>query len=786
MLLVFRRDIFLDQQKCLASALAIMATVAVSLAAPAQTADDPSKALRSEFEAAKASVGAGQLASAQSHYIDAIVLGLRQIAQLSLSAGQVDQAAVDLNSALSLKPDDIEAQTAAAEVFFRKGDVNQAKTMLKSVVAQHPSNARARGLLGRVYVIEEDADNAIAELKASVDLEDDFETSYFLGIAYLKAHKLEEASAWFQRLETKMGDSAALHVLFGRAYLITKFPQQAIPEFSKAIKLDPKYPRAHGFLGYAYLEYYQEEGYPKAREEFEKEVKLYPNEYRVQELLGIANVNLRDFPAAETALLHAIGLKPQEASPYLYLGETYAGTKRFELAVEVLQKYVKLMSHPADDQLREASRAYFLLGENLKRLGRDEEARTALAHSQQLREAKFKYDVQHIFDEKKSSQESGESRVSDRVADVLAGGSPEGTEGTQQIIQHGLGSKKASTPAGTDREKEATKQYRSYVAEILGSSYNDLGVMRAKDGKFLEAAGLFKQAAEWKPGLEGLDRNWGLSSFRAEQYSEAVPPLERQLKAHPEDAFVRQLLGLSYSMLENDAKVVEVLHPFLEHPPDDPGLLLAWGTALMHTHQSGAAAEIFRRMVEQNSDNPSVHLLLGKAYAHQENYPGALSEFSDALRLNPQIADAHYYSGLVFLQQNEFDSAAQEFHAELALHPNEPRTMYHLGYTLLLQGQLSESVALFRDVVKTMPKYELAYFQLGRALLQQGDSEGAIENLETAKKLAPDHDAAYFQLSQAYRRSGRMQDAALALATYQKLIEANRMKKRQSLETETP
>ena len=74
----------------------------------------------------------------------------------------------------------------------------------------------------------------------------------------------------------------------------------------------------------------------------------------------------------------------------------------------------------------------------------------------------------------------------------------------------------------------------------------------------------------------------------------------------------------------------------------------------------------------------------------------------------------------------------------------------------------------------------------GRALLQQGDTTGAIASLERAKKLAPDHDAVYFQLSQAYRRAGRVQEAGQSLAAYQKLIESNRLKKRESLEMEKP
>jgi len=768
------------------SSLLVPAALVASFPLPIQATDDPAKTLQAEFAAAKASLGAGDVAAAQNQYIDAVVLGLRQLAQLDLSVDKTDQAAAYLDYALKLKPADVEAQVDAAGISFRKGEVAKAEALLKSVVAANPADhPRAHGLLGRIYLFEGDFDNAIQELKASVDLQDDFEAAYFLGVAYLKARKLSEASAWFHQLESTMGQSAALHMLFGRAYLIAKFPWQAISEFRKAIDLDPKYPRAHGFLGYAYLEHYQEEGYPQAREEFENEVKLHPDEYQVLELLGIANINLRDFPAAEAVLLRAVRLRPQEPSLYLYLGETYAATNRSKRAVDVLQKYVGMVGNP-EDKLREVSRAYYLLGQNLRRLGREEEARKALVRSQQIRETKFRYDVKHIFDEKRTPESDGESRVSDQVADLLAAATPEEKGGAQTMIQQGLPAGGAAAPPSAPREAPAARQYRAFVGEILGSSFNDLGVMRAKDAKFPEAAEFFKQAAAWKPDLPGLDRNWGLACFRAELYSEAVPPLERQLTARPDDSFVRQLLGLSYSMLENDAKVVAVLRPFLDDPPDDPGLLFAWGTALVRMRQSEAAAVIFRRLLDQNAENAPVHLLLGKAYAQQKDYPSAIKELGNAVQIDPQLPEAHFYLGLVYLRQNEFNSAAPEFRAELDLRPGDPVTIYHLGYTQLLRNQLSESVGLFREVVKAKPDYELAYFELGRALLQLEDATGAIESLETARKLAPDHDAVYFQLSQAYRRAGRSQQAREALAAYQKLIESNRLKKRESMEMVQP
>src|SRR5260370_21244361 len=230
------------------SRLIVAAALAAAFLSASRAADNPARALQAEFEAAKASLAAEDLASAENHYVDAITLGLRQLAQLSLSLEEINQAATYLDSALRLKPGDVETQMDAAGIWFRKGDVGKAKALIKAVVSKEPTRAPARGLLGRIYVFVGDSYNAIQELKASVDLEEDFETSYFLGIAYLKATRLAQSSAWFHRLETTMGESAPLHMLFGRAYLITKFPHQPLPQFPQPFSLFPNYPPPHRFL----------------------------------------------------------------------------------------------------------------------------------------------------------------------------------------------------------------------------------------------------------------------------------------------------------------------------------------------------------------------------------------------------------------------------------------------------------------------------------------------------------------------------------------------------------
>ncbi len=758
------------------------------LSPPCFSGDNPGASLNQQFQAAKASLAARDAAQAEGHYRATIALGLRQLGNLSLSENDFERATKYLDEAVNLTPQDNGLQVEAAVAWFRRGDSKKAQTMIEAVLQRDPAMARAHNVLGRLLLFEGNVKGALAELKAAVNLQGDFETSYFLAIAHLKAKQQPEATRVFEQIRMSTGDSAALHVLFGRAYLVTHFSGPAVEEFRNSIRLDPKYPRAHSLLGYATLEFLGESGYPGARKLFEEELVIQPNDYLTLVLLGITTVSLRDYAGAESALLRASRIRPDGAASYLYLGETYTATRKYEAAVSVLEKYVALVHNPEEFH-RDLGRGYFLLGQNLLRIGKPEQAQKALARSRELREAEFKYDQEHMFYDQEhqvEASESTESHTTERVAGTLETGAPEDSRSTQTMAQGGLPAEGAVQHSAVQAPSESApaKRYRKFASDILASSYNDLGVMRAQESNFAEASEFFKRAADWKTDLPGLDRNWGLAAYRAQLFADAIAPLERQLAARPDDVTVRRLLGVSYFAGDNFAKTVQVLRPLLTNPPDDPALLFSWGSALLKTHQADTGEKILRLLLEKNVDNPSVHLLLGQAYAQQEDYPNALSELQISLRLDPQLFEAHYYMGLVYLHLSNFDLAVQELRQELTLRPGDAMTNFHLANALRSQGQTDEAAKILREVVKSIPDYEPAHFELGRALLQKGDAEGAIASLEAAEKLGPDHDATYFQLSQAYRKAGRTRDADEALAKYRKLIEEARLKKRKSLEKE--
>ncbi len=330
--------------------------------------DNPPEILKQQFDSAKAFLAANDVTQADLAYRQTIAIGLRQLGNLALSEAQYEKATGYLDEAVKQSPDDSGLQVEAAIAWFRRNDVSKAKAQIAAVLAKEPDNARAHNVLGRIYLFEGNPPASIKELNAAVAQQADFETVYFLGIAYLKAKKVPEAAELFAKLQASAGDSAALHVLFGRAYIVTHFPEPAVAEFRKAVELDPKYPRAHSLLGYAYLDHLNEQGYPLARSMFQQELKIQPDDYLTLVLLGLTDVSLRDYSAAETVLLHAARVRPDGAAPYLYLGEAYTSTQRIKEAVSALQKYVSLVHNPEEFH-RDLGRGYFLLGQGLTATG---------------------------------------------------------------------------------------------------------------------------------------------------------------------------------------------------------------------------------------------------------------------------------------------------------------------------------------------------------------------------------------------------------------------------------
>ena len=684
-------------------------------AVPVQRSTAPkTDTAQQHFDSAQTFQLAGDLGSAGKEYRRAIAVGLDHLGNLRASRQDYSGAEQLLRQAIAADPDDPDPAVDLAITELYSGDMAKAQTDAQAVLQKDPNHFRARVLLGKIHFLQRNFEAAADELHAALDLATDFDTAYSLALADLELKKTSLAIVLFDEMKNSLPDTAQLHVLIGRAFLATGYPQLATREFERATALDAKYPQINFYLGLASWLSSQA-----------------PDVARTESQLQVAK--------AEASLKEALRLEPQDSRAFYYLGQAYAAEQQWAKAADAYYSVIKLT--PPGQQMDAAmAGAYEGLAEALRKLGKNEQAAEESVKAQQIRAKLPKNDA----------------------------GAAASDSATAESNQQELRSMMLRPGASEVSDAKAEAAYTKSVSLLLGQAYHNLGVIDARVSRYEQAAEEFSQAAKWDASIASLDRNWGVSAFRAEKYEEAVGPLERQLRSTPNDLDIRQMLGLCYYMRDKFAESAGVLRPVLDQLPDNAGLLYAAGVSLVRSGDAKTGARVFSRMLEKGQNVPAVHLMLGQAHAQQQNYAEALAEFGKALQLDPHTAEAHYGSGMVALKQGKLDTSADEFQQELSVNTGYIPAEYQLAYVRLEMHQADAAIPLLQDVVSRQPDHSDAHYELGKALLEQGKVKDAIQDLETSIHLHPT-DYAYYQLSVAYRREGRAGDAEQAIAMYQKL-----------------
>jgi len=709
----------------------------------ADSAPDP---LQHHYSAAQTFQLAGDFDRAEAEYHQVLPVALQRMGTIAAESGDLKGASRLLQESVAADPGFLDAHADLALIYYRTGHVDKAAAEAAEVVKTDPRNGPALQLLGSIEFAQNNFTAAEKHLRTALGIQGNFDTAYMLALTYLSQHKLAETKLLFDELLNDMGSTPPLHAVLGRAYRETGYTDEAIRQFKKAIDLDPHYPRVHYYLALAYLAQGEKERFSTAETLFQQELAINHKEFFSTFFLGVIYLEDRDFVSAEEYLKKAVQLQPQNPDPLLYLGQVYFENKNPDLAIETLKKSIALTTDLSRNNYQ-VSKAHSMIGQILVKVGKQQEAEVELDRSQELRALAFQED-KTAHDVRQTGQH-----------DVL----PELKNGDEKpsFLQ--------DRPPLSAVEKKRAEEAKAVLSEVLANAYNNLGVIQARQGKYAEATDYFSKAAQWEPDLPGLDRNWGLASFHAKKFEDAIGPLAREVALSPDDTKAREALGLSYFAADNFSKTAEVLKPELASLPSDPGVLYALAASLARTGDSATAAKLFRQLLESNPNVAEIHVVLGEAYADQNQYTPAVAEFSRALQLDANAEGAHFGWGILLLHEGKVDDAVWQFRAEVDAHPQDVKAKYHLAYGLLLQQHRDEALTLLLDVTREKPDYAEAHYQLGKLLLERGEVKPAIERLETAVRLDPTKDYSNFQLSQAYRRDGRIEDAQRVLQAYKEL-----------------
>jgi tetratricopeptide (TPR) repeat protein len=517
--------------------------------------------LQRKYDAALRAQSAGDLTRAASDYRSFITDALRRVADGYIKAGDYPSGAKLYEEALAIAPEEelSDLRLSYARVALLARDIPTAKAQAQAIIASDSKSSEARLIFGEALLQTDDNEQARRQLEAAVALDPNYKNGLALATANLALSNTKDAAKLFSEMSRGFGNTAAIHLDFGRAYAEAGNPDLAIVEFKKAIALNPRLPEAHYCLGASYLLSQGQVGFPEAVKEFHRELELNPNDYFSLAQLGYVAFSERQFQQAEQYLRRATDLDPRNPDNSLLLGQVYIQLNRPADAEAAFRKAIALTTDLSRNHYQ-VQRAHYLLGRLLVQTGHVDEAKQQMQISENLLRLNAKRDQARLTGEPQRE--------------------PASIAPFQRSVDPGPMDAKA---------RQVLDDFTARAAPALADSYNNLGVIAAGSREFATATGYFEKAGRWNPSLPGLDYNWGRAAFSAQLYAQAVPPLSRYVAAHPQEEGARRVLGISYFMLKDYVAVVKTLAPIAPSLASTPQLasMYAQSQSLMQTEKTG-------------------------------------------------------------------------------------------------------------------------------------------------------------------------------------------------------
>ncbi len=203
---------------------------------------------------------------------------LYKVGVAALGIGVWDDARLDLEQVVKLKPDEPVFLIALGAAWLKKPDLFAAEPIFRRALEIQPDNPQAQMYLGYVLYKQKKLDEAKSYLEKSIKADSSApEPFYYLGLIVQEENE----------------------------------DQRAVALLEKAIEVSPSFAHAHVALGASYLKL---KDYPRAQRELELGAKLNPDDSKAHYQLAVLYARLKDPQRAQAEMQIVEKLKALEQS----------------------------------------------------------------------------------------------------------------------------------------------------------------------------------------------------------------------------------------------------------------------------------------------------------------------------------------------------------------------------------------------------------------------------------------------------------------------------------------
>ena len=457
---------------------------------------------------------------------------------------------------------------------------------------------------------------------------------------------------------------------------------QALEEFQRAAKLDPRNPKIHNMLGVALSQLGR---LADAREALDRALALSPNFYPARKNRATNTFLQRDFIFAASEFEDLARLQPKDFVPQLFLGLLAIDGSNFQKAREHLLRARQLA--PDEGRVLQALvRVYFMLGNR-----------------------------QLAIDVAREMRLSPNSKPAERFELGVLLAQFEANAEAAEVFMDLWRQKPGSYDAGFNL---ALLQYRSNQPEAALSTIEELfshgarspeifnlqGWVHSRMARLDLAVASFRQALAGEPARAEHYLDLSTVLMNAGDWLSAERVISEGIEKVVEKDRLYVQMGLFYKR-NNDLRQAETWYQSaLETNPANEAAYIALAHLLLNREHEGEALALLEKALERLSASPLLNYVYGSLLLETATpedtarLEKARFVLERALTLNPLFANTHYRLARLFLLRGDEEKAQKYFERACSLNPKDAEALFQLSRILARRGQKQRAAELRQTV----------------------------------------------------------------------------------------
>ncbi len=265
--------------------------------------------------------------------------------------------------------------------------------------------------------------------------------------------------------------------------------------------------------------------------------------------------------------------------------------------------------------------------------------------------------------------------------------------------------------------------------------YYNRGIAYEELGDKSQAISDYDRAIGINPTYAQAYYSRGIAYGKLGNHRQAISDYDRAVEINPEYAEAYNNLGIAYGELGDKSQAISDYDRAIEINPEYAEAYNNRGAVYGMLGNNRQAISDYDRAIEINAEFALAYINRGVAHRELGEHSQAISDFDRAVEINPGYARAYYNRGAVYDILGDNRQAIQDFDRAVEINPKYADAYNNRGVAYGKLGEHRQAISDFDRVIEINPEYANAYYNRGVVYGMLRNQSQSIVDLQKAARL---------------------------------------------------